>query len=113
MVQERGPTYRQLKSLTAEELMQRLHAQHPDALAVIVDRYQRLVWRVAEKILHDHGEAEDVVQIVFMEIFQKVALCDPNRGTFKVWLLQLAYSWSVNRLYHLARSQFYKQVGSG
>ena len=81
-----------------------------DALAVIVDRYQRLVWSVAQKIVHDEGEAEDVVQIVFLELFQKVGLFDAQRGTLKVWLLQLAYTRSINRRYHLQRRQFYNQV---
>lgn len=85
-------------------------AGHHDALAVLVDRYQRLVWSVAQKIVHDEGEAEEVVQVVFLELFQKVELFNPNRGTLKVWLLQLAYTRSVNRRYHLQRRQFYKQV---
>ena len=88
------------------------HAQagHHDALAIIVIRYQRLVWGVAAKIVHDPGEAEDVVQIVFTDLFQKMALFDPSRGTLKVWLMQFAYSRSINRRYHLQRRQFYNRV---
>jgi len=87
-----------------------LQAGHHDALAVIVDRYQRLVWSVAKKIVHDAGEAEDVVQIVFLELFQKMGLFDPERGTLKVWLLQLTYTKSINRRYHLQRRRFYEQA---
>jgi RNA polymerase sigma-70 factor (ECF subfamily) len=90
--------------------MRSLRSGQHDALAVIVDRYQRLVWSVAQKIVHDEGEAEDVVQIVFLELFQKMELFDPHRGTLKVWLLQLAYTRSINRRYHLQRRQFYNQV---
>jgi RNA polymerase sigma-70 factor (ECF subfamily) len=105
-----GPTYRQLQSSSDEELMTHLRGGHHDALAVIVDRYQRLVWSVAQKIVHDESEAEDVVQIVFLEYFQKMELFNPARGTLKVWLLQLAYTRSINRRYHLQRRQFYNQV---
>jgi RNA polymerase sigma-70 factor, ECF subfamily len=105
-----GPTYRELRSLSDEELMTHLQSGHHDALAVIVDRYQRLVWSVAQKIIHDEGEAEDVVQIVFLEFFQKMELFNPARGTLKVWLLQLAYTRSINRRYHLQRRKFYNQV---
>ena len=90
--------------------MKALRSGWHDALAVIVDRYQRLVWSVAQKIVHDDGEAEDVVQIVFLELFQKMELFDSRRGTLKVWLLQLAYTRSINRRYHLQRRQFYNQV---
>jgi RNA polymerase sigma-70 factor, ECF subfamily len=103
-------TNRDLRSSSDEELMRSLRAGRHDALAVIVDRYQRLVWSVAQKIVHDEGEAEDVVQIVFLELFQKMELFDPQRGTLKVWLLQLAYTRSINRRYHLQRRQFYNQV---
>lgn len=110
MLSESGPTYRQLQSSSDEELMTHVKTGHHDALAVLVDRYQRLVWSVAQKIVKDEGEAEEVVQIVFLELFKKVELFNPNRGTLKVWLLQLAYTRSINRRYHLQRRQFYKQV---
>ena len=105
--------YLALQGSSDEELMVHLQAGHHDALAVIVDRYQRLVWSVAKKIVHDGGEAEDVVQIVFLELFQKVELFDPQRGTLKVWLLQLAYTKSINRRYHLQRRRFYDQAEVG
>jgi RNA polymerase sigma-70 factor (ECF subfamily) len=103
-------TYRQLQSSSDEELMMHLRGGHHDALAVIAGRYQRLVWSVAQKIVRDESEAEDVVQIVFLEFFQKMELFNPARGTLKVWLLQLAYTRSINRRYHLQRRQFYNQV---
>ena len=107
---KRGLTYRDLQSLSDEELMTHLRAGHHDALAVIVDRYQRLVWSVAQKIVHDESEAEDVVQIVFLEFFQKMELFNPARGTLKVWLLQLSYTRSINRRYHLQRRHFYNSA---
>ena len=79
-----GLTFRQMQALSDEELIVHAQAGHHDALAVIVSRYQRLVWGVAAKIVHDTGEAEDVVQIVFVDLFQKMALFDPRRGTLKV-----------------------------
>src|SRR5271154_7111748 len=102
--------YRALQGSSDEQLMIHLQAGHHDALAIIVDRYQRLVWSVAKRIVHDGGEAEDVVQIVFLELFKKMELFDPRRGTLKVWLLQLAYTKSINRRYHLQRRRFYDQA---
>src|SRR6185503_135835 len=67
-------THRDLQSLSDEELMTQVQSGLHDALAVIVDRYQRLVWSVARKIVRDEGEAEDVVQIVFLECFQKMGV---------------------------------------
>jgi RNA polymerase sigma-70 factor, ECF subfamily len=100
----------ELRLLSDENLMAQLHTGEHDALAVIVDRYQRLVWSVASRIVRDPGEAEDVVQSVFLELFKKMALFDPNRGTLKTWLLQLAYTRSINRRHLLERRKFYSTV---
>jgi RNA polymerase sigma-70 factor, ECF subfamily len=81
-----------------------------DAFAVIVDRYQRLVFSVAVRIVKDASEAEEVVQIVFLDIFKDLGKFDPARGTLKVWLLQYAYSRSVTRRHHLERRQFYSRL---
>lgn len=105
-----GRTFHQMQALSDEELMAHAQAGHHDALAVILSRYQRFVWGLAAKIVHDPGEAEDVVQIVFTDLFRKMALFDPSRGTFKVWLMQFAYSRSINRRYYLQRRQFYNQA---
>jgi RNA polymerase sigma-70 factor, ECF subfamily len=102
--------YQVLQELSDEELMVQLQVGNHDALAVILDRYQRLVWSVAQKIIRDRGEADDIVQMVFLEFFKKVGLFDPQRGILKVWILQLAYSRSINRRYYLQRRQFYNQI---
>jgi RNA polymerase sigma-70 factor, ECF subfamily len=80
-----------------------------DALAVLFERYQRLVFSIALKIVRDRGEAEDVTQNVFLEIYRSVAQFDPARGTPKVWLLQFAYHRSLNRKKHLNTRRFYDQ----
>lgn len=105
-----GLTLLELQSLPDEELMCHLQAGHHDALAIALDRYQRLVWTIARRILGDEGEAQDVVQIVFLEFFRKLALFDASRGTLKVWLSRIAFARSINRRYHLERRRFYRQV---
>jgi RNA polymerase sigma-70 factor, ECF subfamily len=51
--------------LSDERIMQHLQAGHDDALAVLFDRYARLVASVGFRILRDAGEAEDITQLVF------------------------------------------------
>jgi RNA polymerase sigma-70 factor, ECF subfamily len=101
--------YGELKAASDAELMMHLKGGYHDALAVIVERYKRLVWGVAIKIVHDSGEAEELVQAVFLEVFQKAETFDEDRGTVKTWLLQLAYTRSVNRFHHLRRLQVHNQ----
>ena len=88
-----------------------LQAGSHDALAVLFDRYQRLVLSIALRIVRDPGEAEDVTQTVFLDIFRAAAQFDPSKGTTKVWLLQYAYHRSLSRKRHLNVRRFYDQEG--
>jgi RNA polymerase sigma-70 factor (ECF subfamily) len=90
--------------------MRQLRAGNYDAFSIILDRYQRLVLSVALRIVKDLQEAEDIVQTVFLDIFRNVEKFDPFRGTLKVWLLQYAYSRSINRHHHLEQRQFYSTL---
>jgi RNA polymerase sigma-70 factor (ECF subfamily) len=89
------------------ELIADLQATNGDALGTLLRRYRRLVHRVAADILRDAGEAEDVTQEVFLEIYRKSHLYDPTRGTVKVWLLQYAYHRTLRRKAILRRRAAY------
>lgn len=107
---ERNLDWSELQQASDPDLVRRLMAGNHDAFAVIVDRYQRLVLSVALRIVKDEGEAEDVVQTVFLDTFNKLEQFDPARGTLKVWLLQYAYSRSINRRRYLEQRQFYSKL---
>jgi RNA polymerase sigma-70 factor (ECF subfamily) len=81
-----------------------------DALAVLFDRYQKLVLSIALKIVRDPGEAEDVTQTVFLDVFRAVAQFDSRKGNTKVWLMQYAYHRAINRRQHLQGREFYKST---
>ena len=78
-----------------------------DALGVLFDRYVRLVFTVARRILRNDAEAEDLTQEVFIEIYKKAGLYDPGKGSVKIWLLQYAYHRSFNRRKYLALRSLY------
>ena len=79
-------SHAQLASLSDENLMVHLRRGYSDALAVLFDRYHSLIFGVASRILRDQGEAEDLMQSVFLEIFRSVAQYDESKGTPKVWI---------------------------
>ena len=104
------PNLADLKLLTDDQLMVQLQGGVNDALAVLFERYHRLVFSIALKIVRDRGEAEDVTQNVFLEIYSSVAQFDPAKGTTKVWILQYAYHRAINRKQHLNARKFYSQT---
>jgi RNA polymerase sigma-70 factor (ECF subfamily) len=96
-----------MPDLTDEDVMEQLREGHPDALPILFDRFHRLVLKVALRILRDPGEAEDVMQEIFLEIFKKAAQFDPAKGSAKTWILQYAYHRSLSRRQYLALRNFY------
>jgi RNA polymerase sigma-70 factor (ECF subfamily) len=103
-------SYEDMLAVSDELLMQELQAGNTDAFAIIFKRYHRLVHVTALRILRDAAEADDLTQSVFLEIYQKAAQFDCTRGTFRVWLLQYAYSRSANRRNYLLVRHVYNQA---
>ena len=82
--------WRVLNELNDEALVLRLSDGEHDALAVLFDRYHKLVFSVAARIVEDPGEAEEVVQTVFLDFYRGLATFDAKKGLLRVWLLQYA-----------------------
>ena len=88
-----------------EELIELLRKGSNEALTILFDRYHRLVFHVALRIVRDTGEAEEVVQTVFLSIFRAVRNFDRQKGLVRVWLLQYAYHRALHRKRHLTANQ--------
>jgi RNA polymerase sigma-70 factor (ECF subfamily) len=106
------PCYTALTALSDEVVMSFLAEGNHDALAVIFDRYRRLVIRVAMQILRQPAEAEDVMQSVFITILETATKFDAGRGTLRVWLLQHAYHQALNRRRYLSLRGMYDAATS-
>jgi RNA polymerase sigma-70 factor (ECF subfamily) len=94
-------------NMTDEDVIERLRNGDKDALPILFDRFHRLVMKIALRILRDPGEAEDVMQEIFLEIFNKADQFDAAKGSAKTWILQYAYHRSLSRRQYLALRNFY------
>jgi RNA polymerase sigma-70 factor, ECF subfamily len=92
---------------TDEELLCRVVLGSKDALAVLFRKHRRAVLNVAERILRDTSEAEDLCQEVFLLVFQKAQLFDASKGTASSWIIQIAYHRAMNRRQYLTHRQHY------
>ena len=97
----------EVRSPSDEELMSGLQAKDSKALELLFDRYSRLVFGIALRILNDHSEAEEVVQEAFFYVYQKALIFDPLKGSAKGWVVQVAFSRARDRKAHLSRRGFY------
>jgi RNA polymerase sigma-70 factor (ECF subfamily) len=69
-----------------------------DALGELYDRFAPSLLGVAMRMLGSSREAEDVVQDVFLEAWQRARHYDRARGTVRTWLMLRLRSRSLDRL---------------
>lgn len=86
------------------ELMRRIKAKDADALAQLYDSYNRLLFGMILSIVKTRTEAEDVLQEVFIKIWQKADTFKEGRGNVFSWLVTLARNRAIDRI----RSKGYK-----
>ena len=83
---------------TDRALLARIEARDADALARLYDRHAARLLGLAERILGGGGEAEEVVQEVFLYVWRAAASFDPARGSALAWLLVATRSRAIDRL---------------
>jgi len=64
--------------------------------APIVDRYQRVLFTVALRMLGDEEEANDAAQTAFIKAYQKLATFDPERRFFS-WIYRILVNECLNQ----------------
>ncbi len=80
------------------ELLRRVAAGDQDALITLYDKYGRLVYSLAYRMLQDHQLAEEITQDVFTRVWQAAASFDPKRSSFTTWLTSITRNRAIDVL---------------
>src|SRR6202451_664772 len=68
------------------------------AMASLFDRYSKVVYSVALRVLRDPASAEDVLQEVFMQVWRNPDGFVGTRGSLGGWLAVVARNRSIDAL---------------
>jgi RNA polymerase sigma-70 factor, ECF subfamily len=95
-----------------EHLISRLCLGEQEAIAALFKRHSSAVYRVGKKMLRDSGEADDLVQEVFLYLYRKSELFDASKGPARSWIFQIAYTQALLRRRKLKSIGLYSSATS-
>jgi RNA polymerase sigma-70 factor, ECF subfamily len=78
------------------DLVKRLKARDPDAIAELYDRYGRIAYTVILRIVRDRAVAEDLVQECFLRVWNRSQAFDAERGALGPWILTVARNQALD-----------------
>jgi RNA polymerase sigma-70 factor (ECF subfamily) len=85
------------------ELLARIAGRERAAFEELYTRYKNILYATALKFLKTDADAQDVVQDVFIQIWDKAKLYDPAKGKPLTWALTLTRNRSIDRIRAIQR----------
>ena len=89
-------TIEQLRDASDAALVVSIGRYHEEALAEIYRRHAGAVFALARRLLADRTLAEEIVQEVFLRIWNDPDRFDPDRGSLRSYLLAQCHGRSVD-----------------
>jgi RNA polymerase sigma-70 factor, ECF subfamily len=99
------------ETLTDEEIVFRVRTGETALYEIIMRRYNQRLYRVARAILHNDGEAEDVMQDAWVRAYEHLGQF-AARAPFSTWLTRIAVNEALGRLRQRTRTQALDDIES-
>jgi RNA polymerase sigma-70 factor, ECF subfamily len=81
-----------------EPLLTRVKGNDQKAMTELFDRYGGMVYSVALRVLGDPGQAEDVMQEIFFQVWRNPHSFKEGRGSLGAWLAVMARNRAIDAL---------------
>jgi RNA polymerase sigma-70 factor (ECF subfamily) len=85
-------------TVTDHALFQLVHLRRQDALAGLFDRYSRLVYSIALRVVRDPAAAEDVMQELFLQIWRKPPTMPAGGASLAGWFSVVSRNRAIDTL---------------
>ena len=79
-------------------LIERIVARDQQAVGELYDRHSRLLFGLILRIIRDRGEAEEILQEVFVLVWTRAETYNVSLGPPAAWLVRIARNRGIDRL---------------
>lgn len=83
---------------THEDLIRRVAQGDEEAFGELYDAVAPTVFGLVRRVLRDQAQSEEVMQEIFLEIWQNAVRFDADRGKAVSWILVIAHRRAVDRV---------------
>lgn len=90
------------------DLMHAIQKEDPEALSQLYDRYNGILKALILRVIHNEAEAEDLLQEIFMEIWNQAKNFSAQKGKPLGWMVTLARRRAIDGL---RKKQAYSRAG--
>jgi RNA polymerase sigma-70 factor (ECF subfamily) len=90
------------------DLMHGIQAEDPEALSQLYDRYNGIIKALILRVIHNEAEADDLLQEIFMEIWNQAKNFSAQKGKPLGWMVTLARRRAIDGL---RKKQAYARAG--
>jgi len=80
------------------EIMDAMVRRDPEALSVLYRQYGHVLKAVIMKVLHDDAEADDVLQEVLLQVWDRALTYSSEKGRLLSWLSTVARRRAIDRV---------------
>ncbi len=90
-----------LKRANTEEeirLLERIVLKDQKALEKLYDLYSKIIYSIVLRIVKNQEDAEEILQNIFLQVWERARSFNRSRGTVYAWLITLARNKAIDKI---------------
>jgi len=96
--------------LSDEALINAIAEEAEWAMEPLYERYNRVLYSLAYRMVADHQVAEDLLQDAFLSIWRRASSYSPQSGAVRSWLISIVHHRTIDYLRAVRRRAGLKEV---
>jgi RNA polymerase sigma-70 factor (ECF subfamily) len=84
--------------MTQEELLPLILKKDDRSFTLMYDMYAKNLYGVIYNLINNREEAEDIMQEVFVKIWQNIGSYNESKGRFFTWIINIARNTTIDKM---------------